>query len=73
MPQDSFFWAHKMAPVYILPLPTTLPKLAGRIKAAAAAGTPTMLTNMFNEFKIQILPKVNTWRLLNIGHINVII
>ena len=40
MPNDSFFWAYKMAPVYILPLPTTLPELTGRIKAAAATGTP---------------------------------
>jgi hypothetical protein len=29
-----------MAPVYILPFPNTLPELAGRIKAAAATGTP---------------------------------
>jgi len=29
-----------MAPVYILPLPTTLPELAERINAAAATGAP---------------------------------
>ena len=41
MPRDSFFWAYKMAPVYILPLPTTFPELTGRIKAAAATYAPS--------------------------------
>jgi len=41
MPHDSFLRAHKMAPVYNLPLPTTLPELAERTKAAAATGAPS--------------------------------
>jgi len=46
-PADFLFWGHIKNAVYIPSVPTTLPELAGRIYAAVAAVTPSMLTNVW--------------------------
>ncbi|GFG40244.1 hypothetical protein Cfor_09832 [Coptotermes formosanus] len=42
-PYESFLWGYIADAVYFLPPPTTTPKLAGRLQAAAVRVTPAML------------------------------
>jgi hypothetical protein len=48
-PLDSFFWGHIKDAVYVPPLATTLPELAGRIRDAAVTFTLDLLNNMWTE------------------------
>ena len=45
----DFFWEHIKNVVYIPPLPTTLPEIAGRIQAPAATVTRAVLINLWTE------------------------
>jgi hypothetical protein len=49
IPFGFFFWEHLQNVVYIPPLPTTLPEIAGRVQASAATVTPAMLINRRTE------------------------
>jgi hypothetical protein len=48
-PLDFFFWGYIKDAVYMPPLATTLPELAGRIRAAVATVTLDLLNNVWTE------------------------
>jgi hypothetical protein len=50
-PLDFFFWGFIKDAVYVPPLATTLPELAGRIRDAVATVTLNLLNNMCTETK----------------------
>jgi hypothetical protein len=44
-PSDFFFWDHIKGTVYVPPLPSALPELPRKIRAAAPTVAPAMITN----------------------------